>query len=141
MRQILPLLALISVVAACGSAEEPPVIVSNVEVTAPLPGSGMSAGYLEIRNNGRDTLTITRVDSPQFGRVAIHRTTLEDGVARMRPADAIAVPPGQTATLERGGTHLMLMSPAPDIDRVTLHLYAGDIRVVSVETEIGRSSD
>ena len=141
MRLILLLPVLLSVIAACGSADEPPVVVSSVEVTAPMPGSGMSAGYLEIRNNGRDTLSITRVESPQFGRVMIHRTTLEDGVARMRPADAIAVPPGETATLERGGMHLMLMSPAPNIERVTLHLYAGDVRVVSVETEIGGSSD
>jgi copper(I)-binding protein len=139
MRHLLPLLLLVAGLAACGTTDEPPVVVSNLEITAPLPGSGMSAGYLDIRNNGRDTLKITRVESPEFGKVAIHQTTLEGGVARMRPADAIAVPPGQTITLERGGMHLMLMSPTENADRVTLHLYSGDTRVVSVETEIRRN--
>ncbi len=138
MRYLIATLLLISSLAACGSADEPPIVVSNVEITAPRPGSGMSAAYLEIKNNGRDTLTITRVDSPQFGKVSIHETTIEDGVARMRPADAIRIPAGQTAVLERGGMHLMLMAPLPNADRVTLHLYAGDVPVMSVETEIGR---
>lgn len=139
MRRILPVLLLVAGLTACGTTEEPPVVVSNLEITAPLPGSGMSAGYLEITNNGGDTLRITRVDSPEFGKVAIHQTTLEDGVARMRPADAITVPPGQTIALERGGMHLMLMSPAENAERVTLHLYSGDTPVVSVATEIGRN--
>jgi copper(I)-binding protein len=61
---------------------------------------------------------------------------MEDGVARMRPADAIVIQAGQTAVLERGGMHLMLMRPVADADRVTLNLYADDVLVVSVETEI-----
>ena len=139
MRRLLPMLLLVAGLAACGATDEPPVVVSNLEITAPLPGSGMSAGYLEITNNGGETLKITRVDSPEFGKIAIHETTLEDGVARMRPADAITVPPGQTIALERGGMHLMLMSPAGNAERVTLHLYSGDTPVVSVATEIGRN--
>lgn len=138
MRRGLLLLFLLCCLPACDQGDEPPLVVADIEITPPRPGADMSAGYLQVRNNSRDVISITRVDSPQFDRVAIHQTIMEDGVARMRPADAIVVPAGQTAVLERGGMHLMLMSPVPDVDRVTLNLYADDFLVVSVETEIRR---
>lgn len=45
--------------------------------------------------------------------VEIHEMTMTDGVMRMRPlAGGIAIPPGGTAWLRPGGTHLMLIGPA-----------------------------
>jgi len=106
VRSILP--ALLMFMAACSGGDAPPVVVANVEVTPPRPGAGMSAGYLDITNNSREPLVITHVTSPEFGKVELHETTVEDGVARMRPLDSLVVPPGETVVLERGGKHLML---------------------------------
>jgi hypothetical protein len=136
MRRILP--ALLVLIAACNGGDAPPVVVANVEVTPPRPGAGMSAGYLDITNNSREPLVITHVTSPEFGKVELHETTVEDGVARMRPLDSLVVPPGETVVLERGGKHLMLMRPVDTPDVVTLSLYSGETLVVSVETPVRR---
>lgn len=134
LRQGLPIL--LAVLAACGGSDAPPVVIANVEVTPPRPGAGMSAGYLDITNNAREPLVITGVTSPEFRKVELHETTVEDGVARMRALDSITVPPGATVVLERGGKHLMLMRPVDSPEAVTLDLYSGDTLVVSVETRI-----
>jgi copper(I)-binding protein len=132
------LAALLVLVAACSGSDAPPVVVANVEVTPPRPGAGMSAGYLDITNNSREPLVITHVTSPEFGKVELHETTVEDGVARMRPLDSLVVPPGETVVFERGGKHLMLMRPVDSPDAVTLSLYSGETLLVSVETSLRR---
>jgi copper(I)-binding protein len=123
--------------AACAREAGPPVVIADIEITVPRPGSGMSAGYLEIRNNSKEPLAITRVESPQFGKVELHESIVEDGIARMRPLDSLDIAPGQAARLERGGKHLMLMAPVADPDQVTLNFFAGEQLIVSVEARVG----
>ena len=131
------LIIAVACLGACTREAGPPVIVADIEITTPRPGSGMSAGYLEIRNNSNTPLAITRVESPQFGKVELHQSIVEDGVARMRPLDVLDVAPGQATRLERGGKHLMLMAPVAEPDEVTLNFYAGDELIVSVDARIG----
>jgi copper(I)-binding protein len=47
--------------------------------------------------------------SPVAGVVEIHQTTMEGGVMRMRPVQAIELPAGKTVELKPGGYHVMLM--------------------------------
>lgn len=122
---------------ACEQTTKAPVVVADIEITPPRPGSGMSAGYLEIRNNSKEPLAITRVESPQFGKVELHESIVEDGIARMRPLASLDIAPGQATRLERGGKHLMLMAPVADAGQVTLNFYAGDLLIVSVEARVG----
>lgn len=123
--------ALLFLVAACGGPEAP-LVATDVDVTRPMPGRGMSAGYMVLTNNTTDDIRITKVTSPQFGAVAVHETTIDaDGVARMREVEALVVPAGGSVVLERGGKHLMLN--AGEFDRtVTLQLYSGDAPVLTV---------
>ncbi len=123
--------------AACGQEAGPPVVALDIEITSPRPGSSMSAGYLSIRNNTSERIAITRVESPQFGKVELHESIVEDGIARMRRLDALDIAPGQATVLERGGKHLMLMAPVADPERVTLNFFAGDLLVLSVEAQVG----
>ena len=130
------LIALACLGTACGESAGPPVVLDDVEVTAPRPGMGMSAGFLRISNNAKTTLSVTRVDSPQFGAVELHESTIVDGVARMRPVEELIIDPSATLVLERGGKHLMLMRPVDEIDTVTLNFYSGDTLLISVETRV-----
>jgi len=125
------LLLLVFLIAACG-APEAPVVVSELEITRPMPGRHMSAGYLVLTNNTGDTLRITQVESPQFGSVEIHETTITDGVSRMRELDELVVPPMGHAELRRGGKHLMLMRPDGIENSITLQFFSGDTPVLSV---------
>ena len=78
-------------VCACG-APQPPLVANDVEVTKPMPGRHMSAGFMTLMNNTAQDIRITKVTSPQYGLVEIHETRIEDGVARMRELDALVVP-------------------------------------------------
>lgn len=133
------LLALLFACTACQGPSGPPVEILDVEVTAPRPGMGMSAGYLRITNNTNELVTITSVDSPQYGKVELHESTLVDGVARMRPIKSLDIPAGDSVTLERGGKHLMLMQPVDKPGTVTLNFYSGDALLVSIETRLGEA--
>ena len=73
------------------------------------------------------------VTSPEFGKVELHETTVEDGVARMRPLDSLVVPPGETVVLERGGKHLMLMRAQNVEQNVSLQLFSDDAPVLSID--------
>ena len=109
-----------------------PLVAKNVVVTRPMPGMKMSAGYLSLTNNTDTPIRVTRVTSPQFGSVELHESTVEDGVARMRAIPELVVPAHGTATLERGGKHLMLMKPGGDSDDVSLNFYDGDQLLLSI---------
>jgi len=130
MRSSVLLLALL--LAACG-APEPPLVVSELEITKPMPGMRMSAGFLVISNNTGETTRITKVSSPQFEAVEIHETTVTDGISRMRELDAIEIPARSSVVLERGGKHLMLMRPLDLQGSVTLRFFSGDLPVLSVD--------
>ncbi len=133
--RLLAVLALI-VTAACGSESGPPLIISDLEVTLPMPGASMSAGYFLLENRSAEEITITRVDSAQFGRVEVHETILENDVSKMRRLDALTIPANGSVRLERGGKHLMLMRPADNIDNVELGFYTSDGLVLSAATRI-----
>ena len=130
MRIVIVLIAL--VLAGC-SEPQPPLVASNVEVTRPMPGMKMSAGFFVLTNNTSEPLRITAVTSPQFAAVEIHETTIEDGIARMRELEALVVPARGSVTLERGGKHLMLIRPGDLDDRVSLQLMSDGATVLSID--------
>ena len=128
-RFILPLVVFIS---ACG-APEPPLVMSELEVTRPMPGMQMSAGFFVITNNTDEFVRITSVSSPQFEAVEIHETTITDGISRMRELEALEIPARSSVVLERGGKHLMLMRPRDLQESVTLQFFSGELPVLSVD--------
>ena len=67
------------------------------------------AGYLSVTNTGTtpDRLLAIRTDLP---RTEIHASEVDaQGVARMRPVEALDIPPGATVTLAPQGLHVMFM--------------------------------
>ena len=128
----LSILLLTALLAACG-APQPPVIVSDLEITKPMPGRNMSAGFFVIANNTDESIRITSVTSPQFESVEIHETTVTDGISRMRKLEELLVPAQGSVTLERGGKHLMLMRPRKLEETVSLQIYSDDVPILTVD--------
>ena len=122
--------------AACAPEPGPPLVVSDLEIMAPLPGRSMSAGYLLLENRSDAPINITRIESAGFGRVEMHETVIEDDVARMRRMTSLEVPARDAVRLERGGKHLMLMQPVAETDRIRLDFYAGDSLVLTAVTQL-----
>lgn len=127
------LIVVAGLAAGCGTAGDAPLVADDVRVSAPRPGTSVSAGYMGLSNPGDRDLEITRVTSPQFEAVELHRTVLEDGIARMRTEPGIIVAAGAAVRLEPGGLHLMLLEPRGATDRVTLEFWSGDVLLLTVE--------
>ena len=135
MKRSLLIIAL-ALVAACGS-DAPPLVASDVVVKPPMPGMQMTAGYLTLRNHSAEEIVIDRVTSPQFGKVEMHETIIEDGVARMSALGQVVLPAGSALEFEPGGKHLMLMRPRDNLDSVALEFHSGDAIVLTVSVSIG----
>lgn len=122
--------------AACSMETQPPLVVNDIVVTAPMPGMKMSAAYMSLTNNSDRTLKISRVASPQYESVELHETTMADGVARMRALPGLEISAGATVKLQRGAKHLMLTRPAADSDTVTLQFFDGDNMLLAVDATL-----
>jgi len=140
MRRLL-CISLLLLASACSRPDGPPVVANNVVVTAPAAGMPVAAAYLDISNHSGETIRITRVTSPDYESVELHETTIEDGIARMRAVPVLEIADGATASLARGGRHLMLMRPLGTPDIVTLNFYSQDQLLLTVTAQFTAMSD
>lgn len=114
--------------AACGGAGTPagdtaPLAVHDGWVRVPPPGAPSTAGYLVFANQGDRPLTVTGLDSDDFGRSELHDMFHEGGMMRMRPIERLDIAPGERVELRPGGKHLMLFEPVGDLaDEGTVEL-------------------
>lgn len=134
MSRIIALMA--ALFAASCTSDIAPLVADGVRVTAPMPGMDMSAGYLTLTNNTADTITITDVTSPQFGKVELHQSIVEDGIARMVGLSHLEIPAGTSVVLEPGGKHLMLMQPVDALQQVSLDFHTDDTVALTVNVSI-----
>lgn len=119
-------------ISACSENTLPPLVASDVNIAAPIPGKTMGAGYLSITNNTDDMISITRVESTHFESVQIHESVLEDGIAKMHRLDALTIPAHSTVKLEPGGKHLMLMRPTGTSNQISLSFLSAETLLLSV---------
>ncbi len=105
------ILALALFMAPLTALAQPTLSVDDAWVRAAPPAAQVLSGYFTVRNDARAPIALTRVESPNFARVEIHRSSIVDGVARMEAVDSIAVPARGEVVLAPGGLHLMLMEP------------------------------
>jgi copper(I)-binding protein len=85
-------------------------------------GATIGGGYVEIKNNGTKSDKLLNGSVSAAARFQIHRTTIENGVSKMREVtDGIEIKPGETIKFEPGASHLMfvnLMQPLHEGDAV-----------------------
>jgi len=97
-------------------------------VEPPAAGRGPAGGFLTVANGSERAYRLIGASSPAAGRVEIHRSWIEDGVAHMERVKRLAIGPGETLRLEPGGLHLMLFD-APGLsaaNAVALRLEFAD---------------
>lgn len=130
------LLAAAALAAGCGQADGA-LTVRDAHVAPHPAGTGPAGGFLVIENGTGAARRLLAVTSPECERVAIHRSVIEDGVARMVPQETVALPAGERVAFEPGGLHLMLMEPralAPgDTVSLALQLDGGDVLAFEAE--------
>ena len=143
LRLALGLMAVLSASAAVGAAPDCMPVIESPWVRAAPPGAASLAGYLVLRNPCEAAVEVAGVESKDFGMPMIHRTVVEDGVSRMRPAGKLVVAPGGTLRFEPGGLHLMLMRPLRPLaggDVARIRLVLADGRRVFAEFPVRREA-
>jgi copper(I)-binding protein len=111
-RRFLAVLAAAGLVAGGSSAHEYTLgdLAIGHAYAAETPKTAKTgAGYLSITNGGTtpDRLLAIRTSFP---RTEIHAVEVDaEGVTRMRPVEALDIPPGATVTLAPQGLHVMFM--------------------------------
>jgi copper(I)-binding protein len=82
--------------------------VSDAWSRATPPGISVGAAYLVITGGDRAD-RLVGAETPRAAMVEMHEVVETDGLAKMRPIEAIPVPPGAVVTLAPKGLHFMLM--------------------------------
>jgi len=132
MRYLTRSLLLAWLFTASVAAEHTGLLVRDAWIREAPPGASVLAGYLQLENRGPETLVLDTLSSRDFGRIELHRTLVEEGVARMQPVGQLEIAAGESVSLEPGGMHLMLFSPGRP-------LQAGDRVEFSIQLANGAS--
>jgi hypothetical protein len=72
------------------------------------PGAQVAAVYLRIDNTGGKSDRLLTIRSDAAASAEVHRTTVVEGVARMRPVPTLHVGANEVVAFEPGGLHIML---------------------------------
>lgn len=116
------------------------VVVESPWARAAIGTTRPGAAYLIVRNTGTEAVTLTGIATPLAMMAEIHQSTLSaDGVSSMAPAGQIEIAPGDSAVLEPGGLHAMLMmlqGPMVEGETFPLTLTFNDGGEIAVEVPI-----
>ena len=143
-KQPAALLSLILLTFLATAMAGPAVVVEGQWIREAPPTSTVLAAYMVLKNTSDTPLAITRIDSPDFGNSQIHRTVVEDGIAKMLPVEKLQLSAHGSETLEPGGLHLMLFDPLRalrDGDTVILVVHDDTGDSVTVQTPVVRNTD
>ena len=84
------------------------VIVQDAWARASAGASPNGAAYVTLAG-GSQPDSLIGVSTSVAATADIHETINDSGVMKMRPVQAVSIPPGQTVTFVPGGYHIMLM--------------------------------
>jgi len=107
------------------AAAGPSVRASLVWIREAPPGISVLAGYFTLQNLTDQALTLTAVESRDFGSVEMHRSFVKDGVEQMEPVPSIVIPAHGSVEFKPGSYHLMMMQPRKN-------MFPGDMAEVTL---------
>ena len=120
------------------------IMVEDAWIREAPPGAAAMAGYMILHNHGDSERSLVSASSPAFASVQLHRTVMEEGMAKMVHQKAITVPAGGSVTFKPKDYHLMLMKPKQALkagDTVEVTLVFEDGNSMTVPYEVRSASD
>jgi periplasmic copper chaperone A len=115
------------------------ITVAHPWARATPGGVKVGGAYLEIKAAADTSDRLIAVRSPAAGAAELHNHIMENGIARMRRVDTIAVPAGRSVVLKPGGYHLMLTDlkvPLKEGDLLKLTLVFEKAGAIDVEATV-----
>lgn len=100
---------------------------SDAWIRATAPGQTTAAVYVRLQSS--EAVSVVGVSSPVAKSAAVHETTNEGGVSKMRDVKSLDVPKGGTLEMKPNGHHVMLMDlthPLKPGEQVPLTLTVRD---------------
>ncbi len=113
------------------------VAVSDAYARASNPKVG--GAFMTLTNHADAPARLVAVRSDAAAKAELHTHVIEDGIAKMRPVEAIEIPAGGMHMLQRGGDHVMLMgltAPLAQGDEVSLTLVFEDGTELPLEVQV-----
>ena len=99
----------------------------------------VGGAFMVLVNHGDAPAKLVEVRSDVAAAVELHTHVMEDGIAKMRPVEAIEVPAHGEHRLQRGGDHVMMMgltAPLAPGDTVAATLVFDDGDTLDVEIPV-----
>lgn len=124
MKRLFALLSLLLLVSPLSAHE---VTVSDLQIIHPhIPQPAATAksagGYMSIVNNGTEPERLIGVETGIAAKAEVHESRVDaNGVGTMEHVEFVEIPPGETVSLERGGSHIMLMGLAGSLKEGEAH--------------------
>ncbi len=83
--------------------------VTNAWSRTTPPGVTVGVVYFTLKNDTGKSDRLLKISSPVAAKVQVHRTEIQDGMARMREVAVLHVDANQTVEFAPNGMHVMLM--------------------------------
>jgi periplasmic copper chaperone A len=83
--------------------------VTNAWSRTTPPGVTVGVVYFTLKNDTGKSDRLLKISSPIAAKVEVHRTEIQDGMARMREVTVLHVDANQTVEFAPNGMHVMLM--------------------------------
>lgn len=124
------------------------LLIENVLANLALP-SATGSVWLKITNTTTEDEALTGAEIPGCGVIELHDMKMENDVMVMFQVEGgeIAIPAGETVTLQRGGLHIMCINKEAPVEvgtevEITLQFAnAGDVTVTAPVVEPGMSME
>ena len=140
MRRIIQMAVIVIFLPTLHVLANPDVIkITDVWINEAPPVSMINAAYLLIANTGNQNMTLNKVSSPDYERIEIHRSVINDGRALMQMHTQLEIKANNRLQFTPGDFHLMLFNPgklmrAGDTTSLTFHFSDG--RQITVDAKV-----
>ena len=111
------------------------LLIDKAWTRASARGQTVAAGYLEIRNAGKEADRLVSASTSAAERIELHVIVKEGEVMKMRQVKSFDVPPGGKVELKPRGAHMMIFGikrPFAKDERIPVTLKfekAGDVAI------------
>ena len=126
------------------AAADTTISLHNAWIADGPPQVKRRAGYVKIDNTGPTDVRLKEVTSPEFGRIEIHHSIVENGIAKMLYRRSVTIPANGHLSFSPGGYHLMFFNARKPLEEgasVPLTFTFNNGVIIHTEAKIKKLQD